>query len=161
MYSFATLNGRNYKVYERRDKSRFVILNGKRQSVEEQFVIVSNSKPCGSSSKERANNGKCYKKCKSPLERSTTTFKCEKKPKISYFDKQSRRDIDNNELFEARIPRGNRVTVLRDIYVELNKNNRIVLDNLAKVVGLSISKNGKRMKKKELVVELKKYIRFN
>lgn len=161
MYKFATLNGRNYKVYERKDKSRFVILNGKRQSVEEQFVMVSSSKPCGSSSKERANNGKCYKKCKSPRERSNVTFKCEKKPRITHFDKQPRRDIDNNELFQARIPNGDRVMVLRDIYVELNKNDRIVLDHLAKAVGLSISKNGKRMKKKELIDELKKYIRFN
>ena len=159
MYSFATFDGRNYKVYERKNGTHFVILNGKRQSVEEQFVMVSDSKPC-SSNKERTNNGKCYKKCKAPLERSATTFKCEKKPKISYFDKQSRL-VDNNELFEARIPRGNRVMVIRDIYVELNKNNRIVLDQLANVVGLTVSKNGKRMKKKELTDELKKYIRFN
>jgi len=155
MYRFATLNGRNYKVYERKDNSRFIILNGKRQSVEEQFVMVSNTKPCGKSNKERMNNGKCYKKCKSPRERSATTFKCEKKPKIFYLERQS------NENFQARIPRGDRNMILRDIYKELNKNPLITLHHLSKAVGLTLSKNGKRMKKKELVVELNKYIRFN
>ena len=79
MYSFATLNGRNYKVYERKNGTRFIVLNGKRQTVDIQFVMVSSSKPCNVD-KERLSNGKCYKKCKSPRERSEITFKCEKKP---------------------------------------------------------------------------------
>lgn len=155
MYSFATLNGRNYKVHERKNGTQFVVLNGKRQNVEAQFVMVSASKPCNDD-KERLSNGKCYKKCKSPVERSTTTFKCEKKPKVLYLEKQG-----NQGFFQTRISRGNRIMVLRDIHGELNKNLLIVLNHLAKAVGFTLSKNGKRLKKSELVNELRKYIRFN
>lgn len=154
MYRFATLNGRNYKVYERKSGTRFVVLNGKRQDVDIRFVMVSASKPCNGD-KERLSNGKCYKKCKSPHERSTSTFKCEKKPKVLYLEKQG------NEEYQARIPRGDRNMILRDIYRDLNKNPLITLNHLAKATGITLSKNGKRLKKSELVNELRKYIRFN
>ena len=154
MYSFATLNGRNYKVHERKNGTQFVVLNGKRQDVEARFVMISASKPCNGE-KERLSNGKCYKKCKSPRERSTSTFKCEKKPRTLHLEKWG------NQGFQARIPRGDRIMVLRDIYRELNKNHLIVLNHLAKAVGLTLSKNGKRLKKSEIVNELRKYIRFN
>lgn len=154
MYVFATLNGRNYKVYERKNGTWFVVLNGKRQDVEGRFVMVSASKPCNGE-KERLSNGKCYKKCKSPRKRSTTSFKCENKPKIFYLERQ------NNENFQARIPRGDHDMILRDIYRELNKNHLTTLNHLSKVVGLTLSKNGKRLRKSELVNELRKYIRFN
>lgn len=154
MYVFATLNGRNYKVHERKNGTQFVVLNGKRQDVEARFVMVSASKPCNGD-KERLSNGKCYKKCKSPRERSTSTFKCEKKPRTFHLEKQ------NNELFQARIPRGDRNMILRDIYKDLNKNPLTTLNHLAKVTGITLSKNGKRLKKSELLNELRKYIQFN
>lgn len=155
MYTFTTINDRIYNVHTRKDGTYYAIVKGKRQNVDTQFVMTSNSKPCNSD-KERLSNGKCYKKCKSPLERSTTTFKCKKKQNIIYLEKQG-----YGRMFQTSIQIGNRIMVFRDIYGELNKNPLILLNQLAKATGMTISKNGKRLKKSEIVNELKKYIRFN
>lgn len=159
MFEFVNRNGFNYKVYTRKNGTKYFKLNGKRTDVVNN-IQRDLTKPCPQSMDKI--NGICRKKCKSPNRtRSPRTMKCEKKPRVTYF----RRDPDNNDMFyvtyiDKKIHRVPVRVEARDNYVDLKKNILPTLQRLAMVVNLNLYDNERPKRKAVLVEELKKYVRF-
>lgn len=66
--------------------------------------------------------------------------------------------LNDVNVFKIEVKENDSVaTIYRDIYIELNKNIKPILEILAREIGI---KNYRKMKKSELINTIKEYISF-